>query len=73
MDPRGAESATTCAGTLAEVTMAPLTLTIVGHVESPLTDPARVPTQGGEGAPEPGSSSTRQCATCLPTCARVRK
>lgn len=28
------------------------TLTVVGHVESPLTDPASAPKQGDEGAPE---------------------
>jgi tRNA-Thr(GGU) m(6)t(6)A37 methyltransferase TsaA len=31
---------------------APPTLAIVGHVESPLTDPAAAPRQGDEGAPE---------------------
>ena len=28
------------------------TLTIIGHVESPLTDPALAPKQGSEGAPD---------------------
>jgi tRNA-Thr(GGU) m(6)t(6)A37 methyltransferase TsaA len=31
---------------------APPTLVIIGHVESPLTDPAETPKQGDEGAPE---------------------
>ena len=37
---------------MSETEAAPIVLRPVGHVESPLTDPAAAPKQGDEGAPE---------------------
>jgi tRNA-Thr(GGU) m(6)t(6)A37 methyltransferase TsaA len=50
-------SPTPCVGAKGAVELRPIvdappTLAVVGHVESPLTDPAEAPRQGDEGAPD---------------------